>query len=116
MGWPSIEPGDLRHRITALDQVTVQDASGYTASWVPASPPLYARAKIVPLRGIEALKSGQDVSKLYSTVTIRFAEGWAPNMRFTDENENYYLIQAIRDVEKRQVLLEMTCLEIGAND
>jgi hypothetical protein len=59
---------------------------------------------------------GQTVSEVILLITIRWQPGILPNTRIMTEQGNTYIVQAIRNVEERNVLLELTCVGFGAND
>lgn len=110
--WPQIDPGEMVHQITILQQQTVTDASGASIQWVPF---VQAWAQIDPVRGIDVVKSGQDTTKLFLTVRIRWQTGIEPNMRVQSVNGTY-VIQAIENPGERNIILVLTCLGLGANE
>ena len=116
--WPSINPGELRHTITQLNQLTGTDASGANISYVPASPPVTVRAKIQPMKGSDVIRAGQDIAKVPVEITVRYSAvvTWQPNMRILSDNGSVFIIQAIQNVEERNILLVLTCLGLGANE
>ncbi len=115
-GYPSIDPGDLRHYITYLSQATATDASGVTTVWVAASPPLTSWAKIDIVRARDLIQGGQQISQVVAVVTTRWELGIEPSARFVDENGAYWIIEAINNVGGRNVILEMSCLGLGNNN
>lgn len=114
---PSIDAGELRHRILFLEETITTDASGSVAVWAPGSPPDETWAKIDQPRGRTEIRNGQDVSQVDAIVTVRCNPNRPrkANMRFQDKNGNTYLILAIAKPLGMNVLLVMQCLLIGAN-
>lgn len=110
--WPQIDPGKMIHQVSILQQQTVSDASGTSIQWVPFVSPVWA--EIVPIHGIDVVKSGQDTTKLFLTVRIRWQTGIMPNMRVQSLNGTY-VIQAIENPGERNIILVLTCLGLGAN-
>ena len=122
--WPRIDPGRLRTPIViqALQASSPPSytASGLVQSWQPA---FSVMGEIEVMRATDLIKAGQDVTKTWITITIRFQDGIDPQMRVavTDyfsspPHVHNYAIQAIENVEHRSVLLKLICLGIGAND
>jgi head-tail adaptor len=110
--WPKIDPGEMIHQVTILQQQTAQDISGSGVQWVPFLTGVWA--KIKPVRGTDVVKSGQDTTKLFLFVTIFWQPGIVPNMRVQSLNGTY-VIQAIENPLERNILLVLTCLGLGAN-
>jgi SPP1 family predicted phage head-tail adaptor len=109
--WPQINPGKMVHQVTILQPQPVQDISGTSIQWVPF---VQTWAEIVPVRGIDVVKSGQDTTQLFLTVRIRWQTGILPKMRVQGQN-GQYVIQAIENPGERNVILVLTCLGLGAN-
>lgn len=115
-GEPWIDPGELRHRITFLEQVASQDLSGTVFAYEPAKKPECAYAAMEMLPGTDVIKSGQDISQVHMTVTIRYRSGVATNRHFRTPNGSEFIIQAVENVLQRNLYLRLTCLGLGAND
>jgi SPP1 family predicted phage head-tail adaptor len=122
-GWPSIDPGDLRHPITIQTLQSPNpptfDVGGPVQNWVDFTT---AWADITPMKGTDVPKGGQTGTKTPVAVKIRFQPGITPNMRVkaADYGEpgaqyDYFIIESIEDVDKRGVLLVLTCLGLGDN-
>lgn len=116
MSWPTLNPGDLRHWVT-LQQYTVSspltfDVGGAMLSWSDFA---RVKAKLVPMRGTDVIKAGQDISKVPIAVTIRYLAGVLAKMRIVAPNGTY-VIQAIENVEERNTVLVLTCLALGINE
>jgi len=110
-GWPTIDPGQMVHQITILQQQTVSDISGTAIAWVPF---VATWAQIDPVRGTDMIRFGQDVTQLYLTVKIRWQTGIVPSMRVQSANGTY-VIQAIENPGERNVILVLTCLGLKGN-
>lgn len=111
MTWPSIDPGEMVHRITILQQVRSSDISGTTVVWAPL---LSTWAKIVPVKGTDVIKSGQITTQLFLTTTIFWQAGILPNMRVQSLHGTHE-IQSIENPGERNILLVLNCLGLGAN-
>lgn len=111
MAWPQIDPGKMVHQITILQPQTVQGIAGAETQWVPF---VQTWAEIVPVRGIDVVKSGQDTTQLFLTVRIRWQTGIMSKMQVQSLNGKY-VIQAIENPGERNVMLVLTCLGLGAN-
>jgi SPP1 family predicted phage head-tail adaptor len=112
MPWPQIDPGKMVHRVTFLGQQKATDASGTVMDWVPVLENVWAQ--IEPVKGIDMLKAGQDVTQLYLTVRVYWQTGILPNMRVLT-HKGTYIIQAIENPGERNVILVLTCLALGLN-
>ncbi len=114
--WPSIDPGQFRHQITLLEQVSSSDASGMTVTYQPDDIPVTAWAKIEYLRGMDIIKAGQDISQVYLKITAWYRPEFTANKRIQAPNGNQYVIQAVENVSEMNVYMVLTCLGIGANN
>lgn len=110
-GWPSIDPGQMVHQVTILQQQQATDISGTTTIWVPF---VTTWAQIDPVRGTDIIKSGQDTAQLYLTIKIRWQRGIVPNMQVKSLNGTY-VIRSIENPGERNVILVLTCLGLGVN-
>jgi head-tail adaptor len=115
-GYVDINPADLRHQITFLEQSTAVDASGVGIVYAPGIPPDVAWAKMQAIKAADVIKGGSDVSQVRMTVTIRYRPRRVPSMRFQTANGSVYVIEAIENVLEMNALLVMTCLGIGASE
>ncbi len=79
--------------------------------WTPF---LATRAKIMPVRGIDKIRAGIDVSTLQVTVEMRYQPGITAAMRLQTPTGTY-AIQAIENILERNRKIVLTCLAIGAN-
>jgi SPP1 family predicted phage head-tail adaptor len=109
--WPSINPGEMIHYITILQSTRVTDASGSSIGWVPF---IKVWAQIRPVRGTDVLKSGQDTTQLFLTVSIFWQPGILSNMRVQSGNGTY-VIQSVENPGERNVILVLNCLALGLN-
>ena len=110
--WPKLDPGEAIHQITIMQPSTVQDVSGTAIAFIPF---VVAWAKIEPVRGIDVLKSGQDTSQLFITITIFWQAGILPNMQVQTVDGSTYVIRTVENPGKRNVILVLNCLGLGQN-
>ena len=116
-GYPTIDPGDLRHLITYLNQTTVSDASGTATAWLPASPPVTSWAAMEVISGVKDLmQGGQTISQVLAKWTVRWEPGIETTSRFSDEDGGFWIVEAVHNVGGRNVVLELTALGLGANN
>lgn len=114
--WLGINPGLLRHTVTIQQQTVGSpptfDDAGPVLTWA-----IFAtrKAHIETLRASDAIKAGQDVSKLWTFVTIRYLAGLTPAMRLIAPNGSTYVIQGIENVNERNLLMRLSCLALGEN-
>ena len=104
--------GDLCHSITILSATASSDASGNIATYTPFLTGV--RAKIDPVRGVELIRSGQDVTQTFITVTIRYVPGITSQMQ-VQAYHGLYSIRSIENVLERNRVLKLLCLAIGNN-
>lgn len=109
--WPAVNPGEMVHWITILQQTQSEDESGTTTIYAPF---VSTWAKIEPVRGTDVIKSGQTTTQLFLTVTIRWQTGILPNMRVRSNNGTY-VVQSMENPGERNVLLKLNCLALGSN-
>lgn len=116
-GYPSVDPGDLRHPITWLFQTTGTDSSGVSITWQPSTPPVISWAKIDPMNARDLIRGGQTVSEVVTIVTVRFDPTIVATSRFQTEWGSQFVVEGVNDLQNRHVLMELTCLGIslGAN-
>lgn len=106
-----LDPGQMIHRVSILQETTIDDISGTAPAWTPF---VDTWAQIDPVRGAEVLKSGQDTAQLYLTVKIRWQVGILANMRVQALN-GLYLIQTVENPGNRNVILILNCIALGLN-
>ena len=111
MKWPTLDSGEMRHQITILGQVPSSDISGSTVTMVPL---LTCYAKIVPVRGVDVIKSGQETTQLFLTVSMWWQAGIVANMQVQALN-GLYLVQSVENIGELDVVLVLNCLAIGKN-
>ncbi len=109
MTWPSLNPGDLRHRVTVLAETAVANAAGTDTV---LSPVIAAWAKIEPIKGTDVIRAGQSVTQLPVIVSMYYDARVQPNMQLQALNGRYS-IQAIRNVLELNAVMELTCLAIA---
>ena len=106
MIWPSLNPGELRHRVTVLAETVTANAAG---SDTTLSPVISAWAKIEPMTGTDVIRSGQNITQLPVVVSMYYDARVQPNMQLQAPNGRY-AIQAIRNVLELNAVMELTCL------
>jgi len=116
-GVPVMDAARLRHRVLFLEPTPGTDDSGSTVTWAAGNPPDIAWAEIVPTRGSDIIRAGQDVSQVWITVTLRYnpSKTRTPNTRLQAPSGSIFVVQAIENVLEMNVWLVMTCLGLGAN-
>ena len=116
-GEPYIDPGKLSELVTFLAPVTGTDASGAAVTWAISDPPDTAYAELVSIRAEDVIKGGQDVSKVWVTITIRYVKpGRQATAQVQDSSGNIYIIEAVENISPaRKKYQKLTCLLIGTN-
>jgi head-tail adaptor len=110
-----VKAGLLRHRITINQQGPTSppttDSAGPVLVWNPVL--VNAPAQIIGMRATDALRSGQDITQVYTIITIRYISGILPNMQVVTTTGATYVIQAVNNVDERNIILEITCVLLG---
>jgi SPP1 family predicted phage head-tail adaptor len=109
MIWPKLNPGDLRHRVTVLEEAVTSNAAGTDTV---LSPVISAWAKIDPMRGTDLIRSGQNITELPVIVSMYYDARVQPKMQLQTLNGRY-AIQAVRNVLELNAVMELTCLAIA---
>jgi SPP1 family predicted phage head-tail adaptor len=109
MTWPTLNSGDLRHRVTVLEETVIANAAGTDTV---LSPVISAWAKIEPMKGTDVLRSGQNITQLPVIVSMYYDARVQPKMQLQALNGRY-AIQAIRNVLDLNTVMELTCLAIA---
>ena len=109
MIWPTLNSGDLRHRVTVLAETVTDTAAGTDTV---LSPQISAWAKIEPMKGTDVIRSGQNITELPILVSMYYDARVQPKMQLQALNGRY-AIQAIRNVLELNVVMELTCLAIA---
>lgn len=110
--FPSLSPGDLRHWVTFMDQVISDGVAGKKITWVPSS--RGAWAKIETIRGVESIRSGQDLSILFLTVSMWFQDGISSRGHILSPSGMEYVINTIENVLQMNQVLILNCQSIGS--
>lgn len=110
-----IDPGRLRNEIQIASKSAAQDGFGQPLNtWAPY---LTTFAEIRQLSGQELFQGDQFTSASQIRITIR--SPWpSPTVNVGDRilfGTHTYVIQIINDIEMRNLLLELTCLEIDGS-
>jgi len=110
----ALAAGDLRHSINILAPTSyTSGASGMVPVYTTAFSGV--RAKLDPVRGIELIRSGQDVSQVFITVTIRYMPGITTQMQ-VQAYHGTYRIQSIENVLERNRVLKLMCIGVSLNN
>jgi SPP1 family predicted phage head-tail adaptor len=107
-----IPAGDLRHVVNILEPTLSTDASGAVQTWTTFLADV--RAAIDPIRGTELIRSGQDVTQTFITVTIRYVPGVTAAMR-VEAHHGTYVIQSIENISERNRVLKLLCMAVAPN-
>jgi head-tail adaptor len=118
--WLGINPSQLRHLVQIQQQGTAVDAAGGQSStgWLTIRSPW---ASITAAAKKEDYQSAQFSSQVTDIITIRWAASpvIAPGMQvlFTDASgtTHVYEIQAVDNVDKRNMLINLMCLEVNGS-
>ena len=109
MTWPTLNSGELRHRVTVLAETVIASAAGTDTA---LSPVISAWAKIEPMKGADVIRSGQNVTQLLVIVSMYYDTRVQPKMQLQALNGRY-AIQAVRNVLELNAVMELTCLAIA---
>jgi len=103
--------GDLRHRISLQELVSIPDGmGGFSEEWQDVAT---VWASVEPLRGQERYLAQQTLQEVTHKVTMRYREGVSTRMRIFFGGR-LFTIKAILDPEERHKWLEILCSEISA--
>jgi SPP1 family predicted phage head-tail adaptor len=108
----SLPSGDLRHSITILGPTLTTDTTGNVITYSPFLTDV--RAKIDPVSGLELIRSGQDISMLYITVSIRYVPGITAKMQ-VQAYHGLYWIRYVENVLERNRVLKLMCTAVDGN-
>jgi len=101
--------GDLRHRITLQELVSIPDGmGGFSEGWQDVAT---VWASVEPLRGQERYLAQQAVQEITHKVTIRYRKSVSPKMRILFGNRVLSIV-AVIDPGERRKWLELLCLEV----
>ena len=104
-----LHSGELRHLVTIQSSTYTQDAYGEPTSGKFA-PVCQVHAKIEPFRGREAFEARQVVSDVTHKVTMRYFPDLTSTMQL-EHNGRTLRIQQITNLEERNVVHELLCVE-----
>lgn len=115
--WPHINPGEKRHKINVYSASSTRDAAGQQSTALGTAALEGIFAKIETSSSRELFQDGF-VSQVFHKIYI----DW-PSVRITDDmkvvvrpwegaNASLYEIQAIENVEERNLVMILTCIEI----
>lgn len=109
--WPRLNPSELRHSIQIQSQSTEKDKFGQPLqNWTTV---LTTRASIEAIEKVERYQARQFTSQVTHVITLRW-----PNVSITAGmrvvfGSHIYTIQALDNVEERNVILNLLALEIN---
>ena len=109
MTWPTLNSGDLRHRVTVLAETVIASAAGTDTV---LSPVISAWARIEPMKGTDVIRSGQNITQLPVIVSMYYDARVQSRMQLQTVN-GLYVIQSIRNVLELNAVMELTCLAIA---
>lgn len=112
--WPVADPSEFIHQIVWLEQQTVNDESGVSVVYAASSPPSTTWCKIEWMRGEDVIKSGQDTSQLYGTVTIHYRPGIVANRRIQAPGGGVYIIRSVENVRLMNMFYRINIVALGA--
>jgi SPP1 family predicted phage head-tail adaptor len=112
MIWPTLNSGDLRHRVTVLAETVTTNAAGTDTV---LSPVIAAWAKIEPMKGTDVIRSGQSITELPVIVSMYYDARVQPKMQLQTLS-GVYVIQAVRNVLELNAVMELTCLAIAGSE
>jgi SPP1 family predicted phage head-tail adaptor len=107
--WPTLNAGELRHRVTVFAETVIASAAGTDTALTPV---ISAWAKIEPMKGTDVIRSGQDITQLPVIVSMYFDARVQSKMQLQALNGRY-AIQAVRNVLELNAVMELTCLAIA---
>ena len=108
--WPHLNPGELVHQVRLQHRQETTDISGTATVWVDY---LAAMAAVEPMRGLDVIKSGQEITQLPVTVTMYWAAGVLPSMRVVTDSGETLAIRAIENPDGRNLVLKLHCVALG---
>ena len=107
--WPSLEPGKLRHRVQIQQQSATPDAYGQPQLTWTTILTTWSQIQVVTQR--ELYQSGALTSQVTHTITMRWPSvSISAGMRVVF-GSHIYQIQAPNNIEERNVILKLMCLE-----
>lgn len=111
--WLGINPSQLRHQVEIQTQIPVANTTGALTGG-PWSTIRTCFARITMAMAREDYQSDQFSAQVTHIITVRCVESppIAPGMRVVF-GAHIYLIQTVDNVELRNILLNLMCLEIN---
>lgn len=111
-GWPSIEPGTLRHPIQIQAQTSTQDSFGQPVPTWNTVRTCYGGINLVSMK--KAFGANQLTSQSTDIWTVRWSPTpIQPGMQIMFGSSTYR-VQAVGNPEKRNIILHILCLELNA--
>jgi SPP1 family predicted phage head-tail adaptor len=112
MTWPTLDPGELRHRVTVLKEAAIETAAGTDTALETV---VSAWAKIEPMKGTDVIRSGQEITQIPVIVTMYFDSRVQANMQLQAPN-GLYAIRAVRNVMELNAVMELTCVALAGSE
>ena len=115
--WPSLNPSQLRHRVQIVAPCDKPDAFGQPdVKWNPVTE-RWARIRTLSER--ELAQSDDLASQVTHEITMRFPRGEGISIDETMRvlyRSRTYKIQALNNIEERDVVLKILALEIDGSE
>lgn len=115
-GRPVIDPGKMRDQVNLVQQTalvpTQTDAGGVKKGLTTVISG--ARAAISLYRGKEQFAAGQTSAEAYMIIAMWYQPGVLPSQLVQARNGTYK-IMAIENVLEMNLVLELVCIAVGAN-
>ena len=112
--WPQIDSGKLRHQIQIQAQSSTQDSFGQPAQTWSTIRTTWGGLNIVSMR--EVFGSGQLTAQETDVWTVRYSPTEIqPGMQILFGGK-VWKVQVISNVEQRNVLLHLLCIEINGTN
>lgn len=115
-GWPTIDPGKMRHVITIQrsgeTSPPTYDEAGVVFPWSDFTT---AMAAIETVHGADVIKDGQTTTQLALTVAIWYQPGIVGGMRVIGDNGSTYVVRSVENILEMNIALVLNCLALGLN-
>lgn len=124
--WPSIDPGQLRTPVLIQAKLPTSPPSYNSAGEVFTWQTIlggggtlgYVFANIDPMRAMDRIQGGQNVSQVGVPITMRFHPLITAECRIVKYlgRQSTYLIRGPVNMDERDVLVEWDCISLGDNE
>ncbi len=111
--WPALEPGKLRHQIQIQSQSSSQDSYGQLQQTWATIRTSWASIQSLILK--EAFQADSLTSQVTHLITLRWPSGVSiqAGMRVV-YGSHTYKIQAVNNIDERNVILKLLVMELNA--